>query len=289
MANIYYLSSSGKKFNLLSFDSAKLQTAKFHQVSWKPEVIKRRFGSRVSRMTKDSETIPCVFKFKGNPAQRKALIDAFIFETEWDCFHEKPGRIYWNDQYIEVYLTVHDTYPDGLGLAYTTLEASFYAPYPFWVEELQVVLRPSGESAGEFPVNVKGYPAARSYRYGYEYSYPYSPLSTYFTVDSPLDAEFKAVIYGPANNVTFYINGHKYQVNHSLRANQVMVIDSRETTPPEERCYIIYENGVIVNVFNDRATDSPLFTPISGGSAVINYSRGFGIDLTIYQERSAPI
>lgn len=289
MANLYYLSSRGKKFNLLSFESAKLQTAKFHSVAWNPEVIKRRFGSRVSRMTKDSQTFPCTFKFKGNPAQRKQQIDSFIYETEWDCFHETPGRIYWNDQYIDVFLTVHDTYPDGLGLSYTTLEASFFAPYPFWIEELLITLRPSGGSTGEFAADVKGYPATRSYRYGYTYSYPYSPLATYFDVDSPLDAEFMAVCYGPANNVTFYINGHKYQVNRTLRANQVMIIDTREITPPEKRCYIIYENGTEVNCFNDRAVDSPLFTPISGGSAVINYSRGFGIDLTIFQERSAPV
>ena len=68
-----------------------------------------------------------------------------------------------------------------------------------------------------------------------------------------------------------------------------MIIDTREITPPEKRCYVIYENGTEVNCFNDRAVDSPLFTPISGGSAVINYSRGFGIDLTIFQERSAPV
>lgn len=289
MPNIYYLSSRGKKFDMLSFESAKLQTAQFHSVEWKPEVVKRQFGSRISRMTKDAQTFPCTFKFKGSRIYRKQLIDNFIYETEWDCFHNTPGRIYWDDQYIDALLTVHNTYPDGLGQTYTTIDASFFASYPFWIQELLVTLRPSGGSSGEFPENVKGYPVDRSMVYGYEYAYPYSPLTTYFNVDSPLDAEFMAVCYGPTDNVTFYINGHKYQVNRALRANQFMVIDARQTTPPEKRCYLVYENGTVVNCFNDRATDSPLFTPISGGNAVINYSRGFGIDLTIFQERSAPI
>lgn len=108
-------------------------------------------------------------------------------------------------------------------------------------------------------------------------------------VDSALPANFKAVIYGPTPKVTFTISGHLYEVNYSLRAGQVMIIDTRNSTPITERCVVINENGTTINVFDYRNPDSLLFEKVPNGEIVLNYSRTYGIDLTIYQERSAPI
>ena len=67
-----------------------------------------------------------------------------------------------------------------------------------------------------------------------------------------------------------------------------MVIDTRDTTPMNRRAYVMNENGTIVNVFDYRDPTSLLFEKIPNGSVVLNYDRTFGIDLTIFQERSAP-
>lgn len=288
MVEIKYVSSANVSFDLHSFEHAKLQKANFHQVDWVPEVEKKQFGEKVNRFTKNAQKFECTFRFKGGPAERKTLIDNFMYQTEQDCAKLKPGRIYWNDQYIDVYFNTHDTHPVDYGQTWTEIVGSFYAPFPFWVEEKTYVIRPSGQSEGGFPENVKGYPTTRSQVYGYEYSYPYAATAVVINVDSAMPSNFKAIVYGPANFVQFFIAGHKYQVNYELRSGQYMVIDSRDTTNINERCYVMNENGTKVNVFDYRDPTSLLFEKVPNGSIVLNYARTYGIDLTVYQERSAP-
>lgn len=291
MADIKYLSSDGVEFNMLDFKVLKLYTGNFHKVGWVPETITRQFGTKINRFTKNPQKFFCVFKFKGNPADRKKQIDDFIYQTEQDISREMPGSIWWDNQYINCYLVSHDTHPEGSGIAYTIIEGEFYAPYPFWIEEKTVLIRPSEESEEGFPEDVKGYPEERDFKYGYDpkYSYPYAKNATYIKVDSALAANFRAVIYGPTPTVKFTINGHIYEVDYSLRAGQIMVIDSRDSLPIDERCIVINENGTTINVFDYRNPDSLLFEKVPNGDIVLNYSRTYGIDFTVFQERSAPI
>lgn len=65
--------------------------------------------------------------------------------------------------------------------------------------------------------------------------------------------------------------------------------NSRDSTPASERCIVVNENGTTINVFDYRNPNSLLFQKVPNGEIVLNYSRTFGIDLTLYQERSAPI
>lgn len=283
MVNLIFKSSVGTEFNLHSFESAKLEKGNFHKVKWIPEVINKQFGVVVNRFTKDPQIFDCTFKFKGSPAHRKRLIDDFHFATEYDVAHQKTGRIYWNNQYIDCYFNVTDTHP--YDESYTEVIGQFYCPYPFWIEEQFVQIRPSDGAEGEQPDYVKRYKPA----YPYPYAYPYAKNATYLSVNSALDSNFKAVIYGPTQEVKFNINGHRYQINHSLRVGQIMVLDTRDTTPLDRKCYIINENGTIENAFDYRDTASSIFKKIPSGNIIFNYTRTYGIDLTIFQERSAPI
>lgn len=291
MANIRFISSKNVEFNMLDFQATKLHTANFHKVAWTPETIARQYGTKINRFTKPAQKYACTFKFKGNPADRKRQIDDFIFQTEQDIANNQPGAIWWNDQYINIFFITHDTHPEGSGIAYTVIEGEFYAPYPFWIEEQTVIIRPSDEGSQGFPEDVKGYPEERGFVYGYnpKYSYPYAKTAVYLRVDSALPSNYKAVIYGPTPMVQFTINGHLYEVDYSLRAGQIMIIDSRDSTPITERCIVVNENGTQINVFDYRNPDSLLFEKVPNGDVVLNYSRTYGIDLTLFQERSAPI
>lgn len=288
MANIRFISSANVTFDLLDFNYAKLKTANFHVVSWVPEVEKKQFGEKVNRFTKKPQIFECTFYFKGDAARRKQQIDDFIYQTEQDCARISPGRIYWNEQYIEVYFNFHDTHPVDAGATWTEIKGQFYAPFPFWTQEQTLIIRPSGQSQEGFPENVKGYPESRSFVYGYEYAYPYAETAVLIDVDTAIPSDFKAVVYGPANFVQFFVSGHKYQVNYALRSGQYMVIDSRDTTPMNRKCIVVNENGSIINVFDYRDPTSLLFKKIPNGSVVLNYSRTYGIDFTVFQERSAP-
>jgi hypothetical protein len=288
MANIKYVSSEGVEFNLLNFDYAKLYKADFHNVSWQPETISKQYGTVLNRWTKDAQQFSCTFRFKGSYEKRKTQIDNFIFQTERDIARKTPGRIYWNEQYIDCFFNSHDTAPVDDGQNWTEITGTFYAPYPFWILEQTLIIRPSEASTSGLPENVKGYPEDREFVYGYEYAYPYARNAIYIDVDSPLESDFKAVIYGPATKAQFNIAGHNYEVDYPLRYGQVMIIDSRDQTPTSKKCYVISSNGSETNVFNYRVPNSLLFKKIPSGNVVLNYTRNFGIDLTIFQERSAP-
>ena len=283
MAKVQYVSSRGKVFNLLSFDYAKLATANFHSYSWGRSVIKRKYGEIINEFTKDAQYFSCEFKFRGTPSRRAELIEAFHFETEYDITHKKPGKLIWNNDYIYCYFIESSTYPEEDGSQYTINQGVFYAPYPFWIEEKKVEIYPTDEGA-TLP-NAKGYVPDEN-RYGYPYSYCGAPTSVFIDVDSYADCDFRMLAYGPASAVQWTIDNHVYKVDYPIRENQYMVIDSRQNTEPDRQCYVVNESGIIINVFNYRVGE--VFKKIPSGNIILNYPRTYGLELTIFIERSEP-
>lgn len=288
MVNLKFVSSNGIEFDLHDFDSAKLFKANFHKVTWEPETIKKQYGTIINRFTKPAKSFDCTFRFKGDPEVRKAQIDAFIFETEHDISVMKPGRIWWNNQYIEVYFDSHSCAPVDSGMTWTELSGVFYASWPFWIEEAYYYINPGDPDESGLPEDVKGFPSDRDFTYGYTYSYPYGVNAGEFYVDSPTGADFKAVVHGPITYFKILIGGNNYQVNYPLRIGQKLVIDSRDTLPLDEKCYVINENDSITNVFDYRDPTSSIYKRLPGGDVVIYCDQPYVIDLTLYLERSAP-
>jgi hypothetical protein len=286
MVNVTYTSSRGKVFDLLSFDSAKLEKAEFNKYSWGKEVVARQFGEIVNRFTKTAQSYDCTFKFKGTPSVRRDLIEAFNFESEFDVCHMKMGRITWGDCYIEGYWLVADTTPEEDGKNYTTLKKTFYAPYPFWIKEQVIEIYPNIE--GQESETSKGYVPSQN-RYGYDYSYAGAGNTVFIDTEHYKDSDFKMIAYGPAPSVQWSIGGNLYEVNYPLRANQYMVIDSRQSTPADRQCYVVSESGIITNVFDYRNPSGELFKKIPSGNSILVYPRTYGLQLTIYKERSEPI
>ena len=291
MVNLKYVSSNGIEFDLHSFEDAKLKDADFHNVTWEPEVINKQYGTVINRFKKPAQVFDCTFRFKGDPTQRKIQIDKLIFETENDIAKQIPGRIYWNEQYIEVYFDNHDCYPVNIGMAWTELKGKFYAPFPFWIEEAFYHIDPSNPlyPEGGLPKDVKGYPVDRGRCYAYTYSYPLSINSGIYYVDSPIGADFSVVIYGPTQYVKLLIAGNNYEVDYPLRRGEKLIVDSRDTLPLNKKCYVVQENETEINVFDYRDPTSSLFKRLPGGEIVVVCSQPYVMDITLYFERSAPI
>lgn len=289
MVNLRYVSSNGIEFDLHDFSKAKLQKADFHNVEWEPETVKRQYGTTVNRWTKSAQVFDVTFRFKGDASQRKQQIDNLIFETENDIAKNTPGRIYWNEQYIEVYFDSHDCQPVDAGMTWTELKGKFYAPFPFWIEEQSFHIDPTLPDPSWIPRDAKGYPMERNISYAYTYSYPYGANSGVFFVDTPLGADFRTVVYGPVTDVKMIINGNNYEIDYPLRMGQKMVIDSRDTLPLDKKCYVINENDTEINVFDYRDPTSQLFKRLPGGNIVVYVSQPYTLDITLFLERSAPI
>ena len=282
---VQYISSRGNVFNLLDFDSAKLQAANFHDYSWDKDVVKRQFGELVSRFTKKAQSYDCTFKFRGSPNYRRQLIEALHFETEYDIVHGKLGRIVWGSDYIECFMVTSKTNPEDEGLVYTENKAKFYCPYPFWIEEQLIEIYPSDNSF--IDEDAKGYEPSVG-RYGYPYGYSAGSNSLSIEVDHYAPCDFKLIAYGPTTSVSFTINNDIHEVDYGLRANQYMVIDSRQNTPLNRQCYVVDESGRITNVFDYRNPEHELFKKIPSGNIVLTYAKTYGIQLTLFKERSEP-
>jgi hypothetical protein len=285
MINVTYTSSRGKVFNLLSFDSAKLEKADFNKYSWGKEVVSRQFGEIVNRFTKSAQSFDCTFKFKGSHTSRKALIEAFNFESEYDICHNAVGRITWGKCYIEGYWISADTTPVDDGGTYTQLTKTFYAPFPFWIEEQKLEIFPTMQ--GSEDETTKGYVPSEN-RYGYSYSYGGAPTTIYIDTDHYKDSDFKVIAYGPAPSVEWTIGTNHYKVDYALRDNQYMVIDSRQLTPPDRQLYVVNESGIITNVFDYRSSVGDIFKRFPAGKFIFNYPRTYGLQLTLFKERSEP-
>ena len=246
-------------------------------------MIKRKYGEIINEFTKDAQYFSCEFKFRGTPSHRAELIEAFHFETEYDITHKKPGKLIWNNDYIYCYFVESSTYPEEDGSQYTVNQGVFYAPYPFWIEEKKVEIYPADEGA-TLP-NAKGYVPDED-RYGYPYSYCGAPTSIFIDVNSYADCDFRMLAYGPASAVQWTIDNHVYKVDYAIRENQYMVIDSKQNTEPYRQCYVVNESGIITNVFNYRVGE--VFKKIPSGNIILNYPRTYGLELTIFIERSEP-
>ena len=291
MVDLKYVSSNGIEFDLHDFSKAKLLKADFHNVSWTPEVIEKQFGTVVNRFTKGPQQFGCTFRFKGDPDARKAQIDAFIFETENDIAKMEPGQLRWNNQYIDVYFISHDCYPVDSGMNWTELKGTYYAPFPFWIEEKYFWINPSSPSYPDegLPEDVKGYPLKRGKVYGYTYSYPYGINSGSYFVDSPIGADFRVTVQGPISYFKMEVAGNNYQINHSLLTGEYLVIDSRDTLPIDKKCYIYRQNHERENVFDFRDPTSSIFKRLPGGDTVITCNQPYSMYITLFEERSAPI
>ena len=291
MVNLKYVSSNGIEFDLHDFSQAKLLKADFHDVDWSPEVITKQYGTVVNRFTKNPQQFSCTFRFKGDPSARKAQIYSFIFQTENDIAKLEPGRLYWNEQYIDVYFKSHDCYPVDSGMNWTELKGTYYAPFPFWIEEKSYWINPESPLYPEegLPKDVKGYPLKRGKVYAYTYSYPYGINSGTYYVDSPIGADFRVYVKGPITGFKMEVAGNNYQINHALLTGEWMVIDSRDTLPLDKKCFIIRQNLDEDNVFDYRDPTSSIFKRLPGGDIVITCNQPYVMYITLFCERSAPI
>ena len=104
----------------------------------------------------------------------------------------------------------------------------------------------------------------------------------YYKTSFPFDSEFKMVIYGLAVNPRIVINGYPYVLYTTIPAGSYAVIDSRART------ITLYSGGRKTNLFNFRNKSDSIFKKIPGGNLRLVWDASFGVDITIYHERSEP-
>ena len=269
---IKYIASSGNEYDLTTKDILH-RTADYYNWNWNAEGAKKQYGVRVSSFTRDPATYEADLIFRGNPADMKRMIQALHNDFENDMRRMTPGRLVWGGYYLDCY--INGSSVENLSFwNWLSNKIQIYAPYPFWIKEDEVVLAPASEAGG-------GY---LDFTYDFQYDYT-SPVIGERTVpsDSPFTSEFKMVIYGLAVNPRIVINGYPYVLYTTIPAGSYVIVDSKQRT------IMMYgANGQKTNIFDFRNKTDSIFKKIPAGNLTITWDASFGVDLTIFREKSEP-
>lgn len=280
MIEIKYVSSNNKEYNLIG-DRMRVTSGSFHKYAWKAITEEAKYGDTVHGFSKDAIYYQTTLTIRGTLNQRKEFLNELRDSFENDILNMNPGRIYFGEYHIDTYITSSETQSSDISSRWSKDEIEIYCPYPFWIYEQSISIPPITSSALSDDEN-------KSYPYGYPYGYPASKTATRINIDHYAESDFKMIIYGPAVDININIAGHPYCVHYQVQEGEYLTIDSRDTQPADRRIYLTKSNGEKVNVFNYRDSVYSVFKKIPPGEIVIDYNRLYGIDLTIYLERSEP-
>lgn len=269
---IKYIASSGNVYDLTTKDILH-RTANYYDWSWKADGAKRQYGQRVSRFSRDPATYEADLIFHGKPTELRRTIQALHNDFENDMRRMTPGRLVWGDYYIDAY--INGSAVDNISYwSWISNKIQILAPYPFWIKEEKVVLTNASETTGGY----LDYP----YDYNYDYTAPEIGKKV-VPSDSPFTSEFKMVIYGLAVNPRIVINGYPYILYATIPSGAYVIVDSKQRT-----IMLCKRNGQKMNIFDFRNKSDSIFEKIPAGNLDIVWDATFGVDLTIFREKSEP-
>ena len=271
MIPVTYISSAGNTYQLHTKEGVVHKRLPYRSWSWKVRGTNLEQGTRVSGFTRDAGQYKSELLFFGTKEEQEELVNDLHDDFEGDLRRVQTGRIIVEEQYIDCYITGVDArYKDGC----TTDSIQIYAPYPFWRQEQVISLSPSTEQTGGF--------------LDFPFDFPFdftAPTTGHRTVksDFPFESEWKMVIYGLAVNPRIVVNGYAYVLYATIPAGAYVVIDSRAKT------IMMYNaDGTKTDLFNFRNKTNSIFRKIPAGNLEISWNSSYGVDLTIYRERSEP-
>ena len=239
------------------------------------------YGEIVKEFKKEAAEYAITLTFRGSLGERHSTMDALVNSFEYDITNKTPGKLWFGDYYIQCFMRAGKSKVNSTWNNWSDMTVTVYCPYPFWIHEQLISIQPLDESA-------KAVSSAKSYPYGYAYSYPISQTAVRLTVDHYADSDFQMIIYGPAADINITIAGHPYIIHYQVEAGEYLTIDSRDTQSPDRRIFLTKNNGEKVNVFNYRDSTYSALQKIPPGELTIDYSRLYGVDLTLFLERSEP-
>lgn len=304
---IRYINSQGECAELSAFPT-RIREASLHNYSWKYDGKSRRYGTKISRFTKDPAEYEITIAFTGSAKTQRENLNNFYEITERDVMSVQPGKLYFDEYYIECFVIKSTTEPTEFSRSERTV--NILAPYPFWIRETTYQYLPE-EETGETDINspvitgkdYTGEPlengaTIREFKFDFlrrsdkRVSYPLFDFTFDFIhtrgrriLDNASfkESEFVMTIYGYVDTPNIIIAGHQYIVNATAFEGERIVIDSRNGTVTK-----IGRLGERTNLYNSRDKVNSVFEKIPAGVQTISWSGGFGFDITLYDERSEP-
>ena len=272
--NLKYVASSGREYNLRSETLRTRRGASFHAWKYDPSAVALQHGERVTAFTKDAANYEATLTLFGTEEEKLALLDQMHDDFELDMRDVNPGRLIWNDYYIECFVVECETDPDDSNFLVDN-KVSFYCPRPFWIRE---------KTRHFYPIAGDAQEPFLDYPYDYPYDY-FSGVSgaVSWPTEIPFESDFLMTIFGPCTDPRILINGHGYQIIDTLEQPERVTIDSKKGTIVKTRA-----NGRTENAFDLRNKAESVFDKVPAGTLQISWPGTFGFDLTLFEERSEP-
>lgn len=105
MIEVRYVSSNGREYNLIT-DHIRPTSGTFHSYEWKANEAEIENGTEVYAWTKDPITYQITVTVRGSISERKRILNELTSAFEYDIANISPGRLYFDEYYIECFAKV---------------------------------------------------------------------------------------------------------------------------------------------------------------------------------------
>ena len=246
-----------------------VNTNDLHDYEW--TVTKR--GNKISALQHavSKRTLPVIIICQSE-AEGIAARNKLMEITEKDVLAMEHGKVIIGDYYFKCFVTKSKKSDYLLNKRHLKITLTLTTDYPYWVRESLTGYRKETSSVGGL-----------DYAFDYPYDYVSELMGTDLFNPGFVASNFRMIIYGSCINPAVNINGHTYQVNCQVAADEYLTIDS--TT---KKIYLTTNNGTIVNKFNDRNKNSYIFEKVPSGSNTVSWQGNYGLDIILLEERSEP-
>ena len=197
-----------------------------------------------------------------------------LFEVcEKDVLTVKHGKIIIGEYYLKCYLTESKKNDCQLNNGFMRINAKISTDFPYWVKETTTT----------FGYGIVSEGSNLDFNNDFAYDYTSNMLDKELNNTGFVPANFRMLIYGPAENPAINIGGHTYAVNTSVARNEYLAIDSAAKT-----VILKHIDGTETNCYNFRCREPYLFKKIPAGVNLVSITGDFKFDITILEERSEP-
>lgn len=230
---------------------------------------------RLSRGIVEKELDIDIISYSNEAAQEYKNKLNEIFEK--DICNNIPGKIYIDDCYMVCFIKSCKKIRRGSG-AITSCEYNIVTDYPFWIKENNFQYLP------ESPISGGGSVLTGNIMFP-EFAFDFYPVRGEEILENPsfTDSNFIMTIYGFAESPQITIAGHPYRAECTIYEGERLVIDSLAHTVKK-----IGRLGEVTNLYNVRDKYYSVFKKIPPGTNTFQWSGGFGVDITLFEERSEP-
>ncbi len=272
--DIFYENHIGERIDLNS-ENIILQYQEFFNYSW-DAVTKNR---KITGFKRDSATIPVTVAVTAETEEEYSeIIEGFYQITEKDILAVTPGKLYVDEQYLNCYISGDIKQDAFKGILFQVKNLTLVTDFPYWIKETTYQYFPEPPEAVKYTELEEGimFP---------EFPFDFAPVRGEKILENPsfTDSNFIMTIYGFVESPQVSIAGHPYRVETTVYEGERLVIDSKKGTVKK-----IGRLGEVVDCYNARQKDYSVFEKIPAGLNVFQWSGGFGIDITLFDERSEP-